>query len=369
MKQFTYLLKPFIVEGLNNFYGPSIPKDIGELSVKIDIHLINQVEFILYRFTSQFIRNSTYNGSDVTPLIKSGNRFYSIKVQEPNDKNTTIVVSFMEVLQTSNTIDKTIEDAITIDSIGRYDEIFIIHPSSLKIDIELLKSSIQYIFETGYTWLLIKMKKVVKNNYILSDDLYEHIKVALTNHHDAKHSLWFVVKHKEHVIFLLDEDNIDYAINKLSKNNVHSGVGPYKLLDNFIKMKLPYESSFALQALKAGGRISDNIDEGLYFNKLPDLAISQIGIFSKKVNVFPIHTHGKNHLFASYPAKYDSIIHPILESNKELLSEEFEKLGSKVKKIIKTLNYKRIDIHTYAEVTGTLFGSSVAQFLKSMWRS
>ncbi len=357
-------LRPNLIRGLDNKFQNKYFNDVLKASALIDEHIVDEIKHYLHLFTNEIIPTSDLINSSDTRLIKFKSRFFQLDASISILKKNSLNISYIEILSNDKLpLGSTVLE-ISINGVGKFKFVELYYPKTLTVNVELLTYTIKCIFETCYSWLLLKLKQHIKNRYILSNDLYSPVKISLANFNEAKNSLWFVSKVKDHVIFLLDEENINFAIQLLNNNSHQLNKSPYILLNDFIKMKLPYDKSFALQAKKANHRISGQIDFGNYFEEMTDLALSQIGVFSNDLSVYPLWTEGNIHLYGSYPAKYNTIIDPVLDANKELIIEEFLKLKSKTKRMIKQLKNQQFNLFDYGEFAGGFVGGVIKVFTK-----
>ena len=357
------IIKSEVIFSLEKEFGFLVPKDITEIAKRIDEFILNKIQTTLFQNVSYFV-----SGASVNPkghIIKFKNHTYRLAVEEPFGKQKTIIVGLIEIFTNQNQHIENIKKKMPIQGIGRYNFIELFYPNTIPIKYDLLLEYIYIVFNTSYNWLLIKLKKIIRENYILTDVLYDPVKISLANFNDAKHSVWFVVKNKGNVVFLLDESNVNYALNALQKAPINSNLSSYEMLDEFIHMKIPFDKSFAGQASKIKAPINVQIDNGAYFDDMTDLAISQIGVFSRDLTVYPLSTTNKVHLYASYPTKYNNLVEPVLEANKEIINSNFKALNSKIIKMLKSLDKNNYDLSRTTEAIGSFLGAFFGSAMKS----
>ncbi|WP_353779940.1 hypothetical protein [Winogradskyella sp. 3972H.M.0a.05] len=364
MYKLENILRSIIIQGLENKYANKKFRDIVKAAEEIDDYIIDQIESILYTYTANFIKNSSLKASYESQFISCKSRLFKLKVSEPVTSDSTILIGYLEVIKSDLAPARSINLQLDVDGIGRYNKIELILPKSLVIDIKLLEHAVKCIFESCYRWLLIKTRDILRSQYILSNEIYKPVKIAFSNFPDVMHSLWFVVKIKDDVIFLLDEDNVNYTLDLFNKNKEKMHKSPYLLLKDFIDMKLPFGKSFAAQAFKAKKPIHGKIDYGNYFDDMTELALSQIGVFTNEITVHPIFTDGRIHLYGSYPTKHNELIEPFLESNEEIIIQEFKILKSRIRRMFKNIRAQHFDLYTLAEIAGGFFGALIRALTK-----
>ncbi|WP_298896617.1 hypothetical protein [uncultured Psychroserpens sp.] len=358
-------LKKLINDEYDAAFDKMVTIDISAVAEAIEKKTFLLIEDILHGFTNQLIPNSRSVEDRLDKKILLGSVAYSIRVQEPWDSPDSIIVAYVKLYAFDRKINNPKTRTIKIDGIGKYKQFTLITPESMSIDIEGVSEIIKTIFETSYSWLFQKIRKVVKGSHMVTSNLYTRLKISLENKSHIYSTVWFVVQHKDQCIVLLDSDNIEKAMKSLSSNLIHPDTSPYKLLDQFINMRLPFDKAFAKQALKKGACVNGVINKGKYTNDLPLLAAGQIQIFTPEVSVFPVITEGRNHLYASFPTKFRGDVEPILLDNQEFLINEFKSFNSRIKRLIKSLDNHKIDVTRIAEFLGVFAGTYTNTILKS----
>ncbi len=358
-------LKFEIIEEYNRVFDSMVSIDISAVAEAIEKKIFLLIEEILYTNTTTLVNNTSYNSSSSQARIAYKNDYYTIRVQEPFDDPQTIVIAYINLYSANRKLNPASTKRIEIVGVGKYKGLELIYPDELSLNHDLILNIIKTIFETSYSWLFHKIKYTIKENHMFSNVLYSRMKIALSNRDDVYNSIWFVVQDGEKCMLLLDKENIVKALEKLDENAIHPDIGPFKLLDEFINMRLPFEKSFALQSLKEGKCIDGEINLGNYFDELPLLATSQMKIFTSKVSVYPILTDWKIHLYLSFPTEYKNLILPIIDMNKESIIKDFKELDSRIKKMIKAMKTHSFDVDIIADFLGTFAASYTKSFLKS----
>ncbi|WP_282044013.1 hypothetical protein [Winogradskyella flava] len=353
----TIKIQSELTKELDKTFGDFIQTDISLISDAIYRFIPNKIENILTENTNDIIVDSSADYNKIK-TIQTKICDLQIRIQESIQNSNELLVAYIPIKSKDGQETKT--ESIGIFSYGRYDKITIIHPIKFNIELDIVLEYSKIIIEGCYNWFFQKLKTIIKENTIVSSYIYSKLKTFFPNKPEIYKSIWLVVVNNNSVTYLLDEENIEYALSKIKSYNLTKVESPIKQVNEFINMNIKYESTFMREVAAAYKGLSVNPLENPVYSKSDEysnlLAIGEAGIWEEDSTGFPILIEGKFYLFTIFPTKYLKEIEPVLIENREYISNEFKKLRSRISKLLKMMNRKNYDLGEIGKFAGNFLG-------------
>jgi len=179
-----------------------------------------------------------------------------------------------------------------IDSCGKYNKIQIYILNESVININEIAGIVETIFNTGYSWLLEKLRKtIIQTEENFTNDLLSFIRQFFLSVQKEKllDVIYLLLVLDNKVIYVLDRFVSEKIIQQTRKRQITIDQSPAKLAAELFSKFLPYNLSFSKVTLNEGKRIDIDSREAQYRSNLSIFELAEQTIFNTpKISMQPL---------------------------------------------------------------------------------
>ena len=351
-------LQADVLTQLDELFATVAMADIGMVAEAVESRLLRSIEEVLLEQTRRLVQGSSPYGEALEAISTEAGPLF-IKAQESFDNPNELLVGYLLLEQDAPSASR---ETIDISGYGKYDQVVLLAPESVSVDLDTLSDIVQTLVRTHYSWLFGRFKEVVKESGVMANRIYSQLRIITNHDPELAGVIWLVAMHGDHCFFLIDEQNATGALELLKRHGVHPNMSPISLVSEFLTMRLPFSKSFAIEASRAGKCIDGKIENSAYYDDMTLLALSQLAVFTNHVSVCPLLAEGDTYLFASFPTRFRPKLEGLFEIHKGKLGAEYLQFARRFRKLMTTIERSKKQAG-YTHI-GEFIGRTMGGFLR-----